>query len=258
MSPLKSLAMHLIYAVIITLIGLAIGSFLNVCIYRIPKGMSILKPPSHCPNCGRKIKFYDNIPVVSYIVLGGKCRYCKSKISPRYPLVEFFTGVMFLISYLRFGMSLNLIRILLFITFAICIAFIDGEHMIVPDAVSFPAIIIGLLFSLFSAGITFKSALIGAFIGGLIMLIFRVGGKLIFKREALGDGDIVIMIMIGMFTGPFGVFISILFGSLIGSIVGIVLLLKKKADILPFGPFLILGAFIYIYLIQFSKYLTIG
>ncbi len=220
--------------------------------------MSILKPPSHCPHCGRKIKFYDNIPVVSYVVLGGKCRYCRGKISLRYPLVELLTGIMFLLSYLRFGLTWDLLKVLIFLTFSGCIAFIDGEHMVVPDVVSFPAIIIGLIFAIFSVGITLKSALIGAFLGGIIMFIFRVGGKWIFKREALGDGDIVIMVMIGMFTGPFGVFISILFGSLIGSIVGIILLLKKKGDILPFGPFLIFGSFIYIYLIQFSKYLTIG
>ncbi len=255
---IKILQMRWLYAFFITLVGLVVGSFLNVCIYRIPKGMSILKPPSHCPHCGRKIKFYDNIPVISYIILGGKCRYCKAKISIRYPLVELLTGLLFLVSYLRFGITWELLKVLVFVTFSECIAFIDGEHMIVPDVVSFPAIAVGLLFALFSVGITLKNAVLGAILGAGVMFIFRLTGKLIFQREALGDGDIVIMAMIGVFTGPLGVFISILFGSLLGSIIGIILLVKKKTDILPFGPFLVLGSFIYVFLIQYSNYLTIG
>ncbi len=250
--------MQAFYAIFIVLLGLAIGSFLNVCIYRIPEGMSILHPPSHCPYCGRRIRFYDNIPLVSYIILGGKCRYCKHRIPFRYFLVELLTGVLFFLAYLRFGLTFELIRMLVFITFASCVAFIDAEKMLVPDKVTFPAIFLGVVLALYPGGFSLVNGLIGAVFGGVIMLVFRVGGKLVFKREALGDGDIVIMIMIGIFTGPLGVFVSILFGSLLGSIVGIFLILKNKTDILPFGPFLIAGSFIYIYLIQFTKYLTIG
>ncbi len=250
--------MHTLYAIFVSIIGLAIGSFLNVCIYRIPRDMSILYPPSHCPHCGRRIKFYDNIPVISYIILGGRCRYCKARISPRYPLVELLMGILFLWAYLKFSWTLELLKVLVYVTLSVCIAFIDGEHMIVPDKVSLPAILVGLIFAIFKVGISLKGALIGAFLGGIIMWIFRVGGKLAFKREALGDGDIIIMAMVGMYTGPLGVFITILIGSLTGSIIGILLLLKKKAEILPFGPFLIFGSLVYIYLIQFTKYLTIG
>jgi len=250
--------MQIIWGVIITIIGLAIGSFLNVCIYRIPLGMSLLYPPSHCPYCGKKIKFYDNIPLVSYIVLGGKCRYCKHPIPFRYFLVELLTGVLFLLAFIRFGLSFELLRNLVFISVSECIAFIDGEKMIVPDVVTFPTIVLGALMALYPGGFSIVSGLIGAALGALIMLFFRLMGKALFKREALGDGDIVIMAMIGIFTGPMGVFISILFGSLIGSIIGIFLVIKNKTEILPFGPFLITGAFIYIYLFQFTKHLTIG
>lgn len=250
--------MQTVWAFIIAVLGLAIGSFLNVCIYRIPKGMSLLYPPSHCPYCGNRIKFYDNIPLVSYIVLGGKCRYCKHPIPFRYFLVELLTGVLFLLAYLRIGLSFELLRNLVFISVGECIAFIDAEKMIVPDIVTLPTILLGLIMSFYPGGISFVSALIGAVSGAIVMLIFRLLGKAVFKREALGDGDIVIISMIGIFTGPMGVFISILFGSLLGSIIGIFLLIKNKTEILPFGPFLIFGAFLYIYLFQFTKYLTIG
>lgn len=250
--------MQLLLGVFVTLVGLAIGSFVNVCIYRLPRDMSLLYPPSHCPNCGNRIKFYDNIPIVSYIILRGRCRYCKVRIPFRYFLVEFLTGILFLLTYLRFGLTLESLRILIFITFAECIAFIDAEHMLVPDKITFPAIVAGILLALYPGGFSFVTGIIGAAFGGIVMVLFRIGGKMIFNREALGDGDVVIMIMVGIFTGPLGVFVSILLGSLIGSIIGIFLILKNKTDILPFGPFLIFGSYIYIYIIQFTKYLTIG
>ncbi len=250
--------MHTIVTIFVTVVGFAIGSFLNVCIYRIPRNMSLIHPPSHCPYCGKRIRFYDNIPLISYILLRGKCRYCKHPIPVRYLVVELLTGILFLLAYLRFGLTFELLRMLIFITVSECIAFIDAEKMIVPDKVTFPAIITGLIMSAYPDNFSILSSIIGAVSGGVIMLFFRIVGKLVFGREALGDGDVVIMVMIGAFTGPPGVFVTILFGSLIGSIVGIFLVLRKKSDILPFGPFLVIGSFIYIYLVQFTKYLTIG
>lgn len=208
-------------------------------IYRIPRGISIVFPSSFCPNCKSKIKFYDNIPIISYIILKGKCRCCKNKIPLRYFIVEILMAFLFLFSYLKFNLSFNLLKILIFIFISITISFIDIENMLIPDVLSIPGIILGFLFSLFSKN--FSNFLIGGIIGALIPLIFYIIGKLI-KKELMGEGDIMVLSMIGIYTGWKTVITTLFIASFLGSIIGIILKIKSKTKYLPFAPFLYFSA----------------
>lgn len=209
-------------------------------IYRIPRGISIVSPPSFCPNCKSKIKFYDNIPIISYIILKGKCRNCRIKIPLRYLIVEILMAFLFLFSYLKFNLSLDLLKILIFIFISITISFIDIENMVIPDILSIPGIIIGFLFSLFSK--YFFDFLFGGIIGAFIPSIFYIMGKLI-KKELMGEGDIIVLSMIGIYTGWKNVIITLFIASFLGSIIGIILKIKSKTKYLPFAPFLYFSAF---------------
>ncbi len=209
-------------------------------IYRIPRGISIVFPSSFCPNCKSKIKFYDNIPIISYILLKGKCRICKIKIPLRYFIVEILMASLFSFSYLKFNFSLNLFKILIFIFISITISFIDIENMLIPDILSIPGIIIGFLFSLFSEN--FFNFLFGGIIGAFIPSIFYIIGKSI-KKELMGEGDIMVLLMIGIYTGWMNVIIILFIASFLGSIIGIILKIKSKIKYLPFAPFLYFSAF---------------
>lgn len=229
-------------------LGLIVGSFLNVCIWRIPRGESIVLPASHCPNCHIPLKFYDNIPVISYILLRGSCRSCGEKISWRYPLVEFLTCILFLAIGWRFGPSWPLIPYLIFAASLIIIAFIDIEHLIIPDIISLPGIVLGFLISFLPfMSVRFLDSLIGILAWGGCFLLIAIIGKWIWKREAMGIGDIKLIAMIAAFLGWQGGAVTVFWASLIGSIWGgFLMLIKKKGrwDVIPFGPFLCLGALI--------------
>ncbi len=244
--------------ILVFLIALAFGSFLNVCIYRIPLHMSLIKPASHCPFCGKKIKFYDNIPLISYIVLGGKCRYCGHRIPIRYPIVELLTALLIYFAFLKFGLSFLFFKSAVFILIALCLGFIDMDKQIVPDVITLPAIAAGLIFSLYPGKLGIKQSIIGIIAGALVILLFIVAGKLVFKREAMGSGDLTFMAFVGAFWGIGGVFFTILFSSIIGSVFGVILYLIRKNDIIPYGPFISVGALIYIYWILSNYYLTIA
>jgi len=231
------------------ILGAVVGSFINVCIYRIPRKESLLWPSSHCPHCGRKIKFYDNIPIISYIILRGKCRYCKRQISPQYPLVEALTAFLFLGLYIKFHLSLAYLKFILFTTSLVCISGIDLKEKIIPDIIVLPSTLIGGFMSIVLKDMALWNILAGVFGGAIFLFIVRIVASKIFKREALGEGDITLIAMIGAYTGIYGVYISIFAGSIIGSIIGIILLLFKKQREIPFGPFLSMGAILAAFLL---------
>lgn len=232
------------------LFGLVLGSFLNVCIHRIPLRKSIISPPSSCPRCGKKIRFYDNIPLASYTILRGKCRYCGQPISIRYPLVEMMSGLLSLFLFLKYGFSLQYFAMLSFVEALIIISFIDLRHKIIPDVISIPGIPMGFIVSVFSSHVTWQESLIGIILGGgilyLVALIFEVATG----KQGMGGGDIKLLSMIGAWMGwkalPFIILVSSLTGSIIG---GSVLFLSHKGlrMKIPFGPFLSFGGIVYLF-----------
>jgi len=227
--------------------GALVGSFLNVCIFRLPNEESIIWPGSHCPHCKNAIKFYDNIPVVSYFLLRGKCRYCKGSISLQYPLVEGITALSSLFLIIKFGPSLSYLFYFAFVAALIVITVIDLYHQIIPDVISLPGIGMGLLASLLIPQITLFNSLIGILLGGGSLFIVATFYQWLFKREGMGGGDIKLLAMIGAFLGWKAVLLTILLSSLIGSVTGILMMVVKGKDFkyaIPFGPFLSLGAVI--------------
>lgn len=227
--------------------GATVGSFLNVCIFRLPKEESIIWPGSHCPLCRKPIKFYDNIPLVSYLLLRGRCRYCHSLISIQYPLIEGITALGSLILFMKFGPSLSYLFYFSFVAALIVITVIDLYHQIIPDVISLPGIGAGLLASLIIPQITFLNSLFGILLGGGSLFLVATLYQWFFKREGMGGGDVKLLAMIGAFLGWKAVILTILLSSLIGSITGIIIMVSKGKDFkyaIPFGPFLSLGAVI--------------
>lgn len=233
--------------VLIFILGLIVGSFSNVCIYRIPGNESIIYPASHCPKCRSNISPKDNIPLLSYILLKGRCRNCKSKISIQYPIVEFLTGLTYLIIYLTYGLSIQSLIYIILSSALIIIAFIDLNEQIVPDVISLPGIVIGFIISFFVSHISYMNSALGVLVGGGIILIIGLAGSIIFKKEAMGGGDVKLAAMIGAFLGWRYIMISLFLGFFLGALAGIILILSKiksREDVIPFGPFIVLGSFI--------------
>jgi len=227
--------------------GALVGSFLNVCIFRLPKEESIIWPGSHCPHCNKPIKFYDNIPLISYLLLWGKCRHCKKPISFQYPLVEGMTALSSLLLFIKYGPSLSYLFYFAFVSALIVITVIDLYHQIIPDVISLPGIGVGLIASLILPQIAFFNSLIGVLLGGGSLFIVGTLYQWIFKREGMGGGDVKLLAMIGAFLGWKAVILTILLSSLIGSLTGIIIMVLKGKDFkyaIPFGPFLSLGAVI--------------
>lgn len=233
--------------IFVLLIGLIIGSFLNVCISRLPKEESILFPGSHCPKCQAKINWFDNLPLISYLLLLGKCRSCREPISIRYPLVELITGLAFLLLSLMPNAinSLSFYFNALFISGMIVAFFSDLETEIIPDEVIFCLIPISLLYHFFTGKII--DALLGAILGFLLLFSIQKFGKLVFKKDALGDGDVKLAALFGAALLWPGVLLAIFMGYLLGSIEALFLLslkIKRMDDYIAFGPALITGAII--------------
>lgn len=256
--------MGIIIQIFFFLLGSVIGSFLNVCIYRIPREKSVVHPPSSCPGCDNPIRPYDNIPIISYIMLRGKCRDCGTKISIRYPLVELLTSVLFVFMYRSFGKSVfpfftfELISLLIFVSLLIAISFIDLDFQIIPDILSIGGLVFGLLISLirpFFRNIDpkfgFIDSLLGILIGGGLLFAIAWSYQFFTKREGMGGGDIKLLGMIGAFCGWKGVLFSLVSGSVLGTLVGIPLMLAKGTSTkyaIPFGPFLSVGALSYVFI----------
>lgn len=230
--------------------GAAVGSFLNVCIFRIPAQESIVKPLSRCPHCQHPIRFYDNIPIISFLILRARCRDCGGKISWRYPLVELITGLLSLFLFMKFGLTLNFLVFFIFTAVLITISFIDLDHQIIPDILSLPGIPVFFLAAVFIVGVPWHEALIGLLTGGGILLCIAVVYQFIAKREGMGGGDIKLLAMIGAFFGWKSLIFILLGSSLVGAVVGIIAMIVQKKDMkyaVPFGPFLSLAAIAYIF-----------
>ncbi|MDH4270862.1 MAG: prepilin peptidase [Candidatus Aminicenantes bacterium] len=232
--------------IIIVLFGLAWGSFLNVVIYRLPRGLSLMRPPSTCPQCGTRIKAYDNIPVLSYLLLRGKCRACGLKISVAYPLVELLTPACFLLLYARFSLSVPFYASCLFASALIALCFIDLYHQILPDEITLPGLALALLYSGFRPDMTLRQSLVGAVAGAGFLLIIYGAYLLLRKKEGLGMGDVTMMLLVGAYLGWVKAFFTLLVGSFVGALVGLFLMSFRKKDLqfaLPFGTFLAPAAF---------------
>ena len=231
--------------------GAAIGSFLNVCIFRLPAETSIVKPRSQCPYCQHPIRNVDNIPLISFIVLRGKCRDCGGKISWRYPLVELITAALALLLFLKFGLTLKFLAFFIFTAVLIVITFIDLDHQIIPDIISLPGIPVFFLAAIFLVKIPWMEALIGLLIGGGVLFAIAFVYELLTKREGMGGGDIKLLAMIGGFLGWKSLLFILLFSSFFGAIIGITAMIIKKQDMkyaVPFGPFLSAAAVAYLFL----------
>ncbi|HEX7486547.1 MAG TPA: prepilin peptidase [Vicinamibacterales bacterium] len=226
------------------LFGLVIGSFLNVCIYRLPRGLSIVWPASRCTTCGREIGWYENVPVVSYLALRGRCRTCGARISLMYPLIEMLTAAAFVATYAAFGLSWLLPIRLLFGCAMIVLLVIDLQHQILPNEITLPGIVAGLAASLVAEP-GWRDALIGALAGGGILWLVAWGYERLRHQEGLGFGDVKMLAMIGAFLGWKLMLLTLVSASVIGSLTAGVLMLARRADWqskLPLGTFLGIAA----------------
>jgi leader peptidase (prepilin peptidase)/N-methyltransferase len=241
---------YLQFSLFALITGMLVGSFLNVCICRMPKGESVVFPPSHCPQCDYHIRWYDNIPLFSYLLLRAKCRGCGLHISLQYPLVELLNGLLTLALFLRVGPTFAFLVLFLFCSALVVITFIDLEHQIIPDEISLSGIVIGFVLSFFLQGHSWLNSLLGILLGGGSLLLVAYGYQWLTGKEGMGGGDIKLLAMMGAFLGwksiPFIIFAS----SLIGSVIGITIMLIQKKDsklAIPFGPYLAFAAVVYIF-----------
>jgi leader peptidase (prepilin peptidase) / N-methyltransferase len=256
---------------VVFVFGLVLGSFLNVCIVRLPAGKSIVLPASACPRCGKPIKPYDNIPVFSYIILRGKCRACGTRISPLYPVVELLTGLLFLGCYYVFGLTVEALKWAAFSSLMVVLVFTDLRERLLPDTVNFTGLIIGLGFSFFvkphdgtaywlanrwfdypppGAVLSVADALLGAAIGGGTLWIISEGYFRLRGREGMGLGDVKMMTMAGSFLGLKRTVLTLLIGSLLGSILGLAFIVARRKGTeyeLPFGTFLGMAALLVVF-----------
>lgn len=203
-----------------------------------------------CPGCKAKIAFYDNVPVASYLWLRGRCRHCGTAISLRYPLIELVSGLFAVAVFIRYGLSWEGIFLYALVAALLVITFIDIDHKIIPDVITYPGIVVGFLTSLVLGRITYKESLFGIILGGGVLLLIALGYYLLTKREGMGGGDIKLLAMIGAFLGWKGVIFTVFVGSAIGTVVGIALALRTEGGrklAIPFGPFLSLGALLFLF-----------
>ena len=229
---------------VVGVFGLLIGSFLNAVIHRVPRKQSLVSPGSRCPSCGYALQWYDNIPVLSYLMLGGRCRKCRQGISIRYPIVELVTAAVFVAHYFVFGWTPFLLVRLIFAASLVALFAIDLEHHLLPDVITLPGIVVGVVASFFlPPGIV--DALIGMLIGGGVLwaigeAYFRYSGE-----EGMGGGDVKMLAMIGAFLGWKLVLVTLVLSSIAGSVLGLTIIALKRGGMkhaLPFGTFLALGA----------------
>lgn len=229
-------------------VGLIIGSFLNVLIYRLPRQISFGFNRSFCPSCKEKIRFYDNIPILSYLFLGGKCRNCEARISIRYPLVETLNATAYLFLFWNYGISLNFFVFSFLSSILITIFFIDLASQIIPDLLTLPGILIGLGVSVAPGGIGIVSSVTGLVVGGGVLYLIAIAGDWLFKKESMGGGDIKMAAMLGAFLGWQKVIFVFFAGATIGLAISIIIMLFSRklrtTRIIPFGPFLALAAFV--------------
>lgn len=237
-------------SLLVVLLGAAIGSFLNVCISRVPAGISLLFPRSRCPACGGTIKVRDNIPLVSYLILKGRCRRCGGAISPRYPLVELLTALLAAALYGKYGLSPQLAVAFLFTATLVVVAFIDLEHQIIPHIFTLTGIPLFAVLAVLFMGRRPSDALLGIMIGAGTLYFVAVYYEAITSREGMGGGDINLLAMLGGFLGWQSLLFILLVASLVGTVAGLIVIFSMRRDMrvpIPFGPFLCLGGLIHLF-----------
>ena len=255
--------MDFLFGAMVFVLGLVIGSFLNVCIYRIPNDKSIISPPSSCTTCNERIKWYDLVPVLSYLALRGKCRNCGEKISPRYMLIELLTGVLFLLCFLVFGLSWQFLAYIILTGILITITFIDIDFQIIPDPIMIFGLVAGLIFVI--AGVVPQpgegfwgniiAGLLGMACGAGPLIIINLATLAIIKRDGIGGGDIKLMGVVGLFVGMKNILLGMVIGIIIAGIYSLIYMRKVRSDDaededtkgmheIPFGPFLAVGSFL--------------
>ncbi len=234
----------LLAAALLGIFGLIFGSFLNVCILRWPKEESVVRPPSRCPGCGNGIAWYDNIPVLSWLILRGRCRHCLTPISPMYPAVEFVTALIWFLCGFHWSLTFTALKAIVFFTILLGIAMTDAREYIIPDEFSIGGLVFGLLFSMLGGVPEIGRALLGAAVGFGGLWAVGALGSVMFKKEAMGGGDIKMMAMVGAFVGWQGVLLTIFLGALLGSVIFLPLQIIRgeREKEVPFGIFLALGA----------------
>ncbi|MBI2988541.1 MAG: prepilin peptidase [Deltaproteobacteria bacterium] len=252
-------SLSFLLSLLVFIFGAIVGSFLNVCIARLPKEESIVSPPSHCPCCNTPIPFYDNIPLISYIFLRGRCRFCGERISPRYFIVEFLMAVFAVLLLNRFGLGLTFFVNFVLVAALIVITFIDVDVRIVPDVISLPGIGLGVLLSVIQYQWPIErlsnlpsptSSFLGIIIGGGSLLLVAWTYQFFTGIEGMGGGDIKLLAMIGAFLGWPSIPVTLFIASLSGSAVGLIFMLARGVGskyALPFAPFLCLGALFYLF-----------
>ncbi len=230
------------WATFATVLGLLLGSFLNVCIARWPRQQSVISPRSRCPECGNLIAWYDNIPVLSWLLLGARCRHCKLPIPVMYPLVELAVAIIWGWSAWHYGASVEFVRAAVFFTILLGIAMTDAREYIIPDEFSVGGTVLGIGFAFAGGALAWQSALLGAVVGfGLLYAVAWIGGK-VFGEDAMGGGDIKMMAMIGAFLGWQGVLLTLFLGAFLGVLIFGPMKLLGREKLVPFGIFLAIGA----------------
>jgi leader peptidase (prepilin peptidase)/N-methyltransferase len=231
------------------ILGLLWGSFGNVVIYRLPEKLSVVTPRSRCPKCLTQIAWYDNIPVLSWLILRGRCRACGAGISVRYPLVELLTGIVFAAIFNKYGYQWITLEYLIFAWSLIVVSMIDLDHMILPDVFTLSGIVIGLVGAAVNPERSFSEALIGVLVGGGFLWAIAYFYLLLRKEEGMGGGDIKLLAWMGAVLGWTSIPFIVLVSSVLGSLVGLVLAMRSKAglkSVIPFGPYLALAALLFI------------
>ena len=232
------------------ILGAVVGSFANVLIYRLPRRESIVSPGSHCPGCGKPIRWFDNIPLISYLILRGRCRSCGEIIPWRYPAVEMVNGLLYLGLAMRFGAGTAALVLAPFVTALLVITFIDMDHRIIPNVISYPGMAAGLGLSFLAGFPRPLDSVIGLLVGGGFLYLVATGYYLITKREGMGMGDVKLLGMIGAYLGWQALPVTILLAAVTGSVIGLVAMRVQSEDrtyAVPFGPFLALGALAHIF-----------
>jgi len=239
-----------LYGVFIFVFGTVIGSFLNVCIYRLPRQKSVVLPPSTCPQCGYRLQWFDNIPILSYVVLGGKCRTCKNKISLRYPIVELICGGLSTALYAKFGLTQEFFIYSVLIFCLITISFIDLDFQLILNVITIPGLVVGFILTVLFAVESIFEVVTGIVGGAGALVVIALLGNVLFKKESMGGGDIKLAAMIGAYLGLTGVLMALMIGFFSATPIGVLVLLWKGPHgdhKIPFGPFISFGAICYIF-----------
>lgn len=236
--------MEIVYTILMLIIGCIFGSFFNVVGYRVPKGLSIVSPGSFCPKCNHNLKWYELIPVFSYLIQKGKCRCCHEKISLIYPIIELTTGILFAVSYFVFGFSYDLILALIVVSFLVIVIVSDINYLVIPDEVTLFFSILVIAVKIAGEGIKVASLSVLSGLGlFILMYLFMLLGNFLFKKESLGGGDVKLMFFVGIVLGPILGTFTIFLSSLIAFPLSLIIYLKDKDNVIPFGPFILIAAF---------------